>query len=49
MMSTSVSVMSSNLSAIASTLPNVALISKNCVFGNVSSGTCQAQPRSESP
>ena len=28
---------------------NVALISKNCVFGNVSSGTCQAQPRSESP
>lgn len=49
MISTSVSVMSSSLSAIASTLPSVALINRNCVSGSVSSGTCQAQPRSGSP
>ena len=33
-------------SAIAPTSPNVALISRNCVFGSVSSGTCHAHPRS---
>ncbi|VWM02695.1 Uncharacterised protein [Collinsella intestinalis] len=28
--------------------PRVALMSRNCVWGNVSNGTCQAHPRSGS-
>ena len=35
--------------AMFDTSPNVALMSRNCVFGSVSSGTCHAQPRSASP
>ena len=44
-----VSFRSESLSAMASTLPSVALISRNWVCGSVSSGTCHAQPRSGSP
>lgn len=46
--STAVPVIFSSLSAMGETSPNVALISRNCVWGRVSSGTCQAHPRSAS-
>ena len=48
MRETSLPVWRSSSPAIWSTSPSVALISKNCTFGSASSGTCQAQPRSES-